>query len=133
MEKIKLETPINDMHGVAFVMTEEIAKRLRNEAVIAALEAESKKEMWVRAAIMVAKDKLCFQFGAWKNCEGVLSFKSEQPVVKLIKIDEPQWGQEEPVIYYVRKLKSCKFSSSASSVDVSYVLSFFKPTKGEHR
>ena len=124
-----VETDIHEMDGLLFEMTEEIASKLRDDAVAAAIDAEVKKDKWAWAVVSVASVKLRKKFGhAWRGMEGVIQFSNGYETVKLIRVIPPGWRQIEPEVVYYRKLKSGKYSKSECELAVSYVLAFFRST-----
>ena len=129
MKRKNLLTDIDQMSGIEFHITEEIAVRLRDEAVISALEAETKKDAWVRAVISLARVKLSKKFGPfWDRSIGLMKFSDRSITVKIVRIEEPGWRESDPVLVYRTKLKSGKWSTSEAEVKVSYALSFFSIT-----
>lgn len=115
------------MDGIYFEITKEIALKLRDDAVMAALDAEIKKDKWFRAVMMLSIEELEAKFGRWRELEGVLSFSDSKPHVKLLRVDKAGFTETAPVIWYCEKLKSGKFSKSEHYESVDYVLDHFTP------
>ena len=124
-----IEMDIHEMDGLLFEMTEEIASKLRDDAVAAAIDAEVKKDKWMRAVVSVASSKLYEKFGhLWRGMEGIMKFSDGDETVKLIRVIPPGWREAEPTLVYRRKLKSGRYSKSDCDIAVSYVLAFFRST-----
>lgn len=117
------------MRGVDFAVDEKIVEKLRDDAVDAAIEAEVRREKWEITALEFFQEKLEEKFGKeWDTKEGVLQFSDGDETVKLLRVVAPFWKEKEPSVRYLRKLKSGKYSKNEESIEVGYVMEFFRST-----
>lgn len=121
------ERDLSNLSGIEYCISKELLVKLRDEAVASALDAEVRKDKWRRACLILARKTLTSKFGDWEDREGVLQFTGLDQPVKLIKLVESGYFDNEPQVVYVEKLKSGRFSKSSTRTGFTYVMNFFKP------
>ena len=122
------EMDLDFMTGLCFETTDDLVKKLRDEAVAATIEAQVRKEKYWRAFKVLSEQKLTAKFGRWEGKEGVIGYTDGEQRVRLVGFSRFRFSEKEPQIDYYKLLKSGKFSKVADHVSVSYLLSFFTPS-----
>jgi hypothetical protein len=116
-----------DDTGIAFRLTEAVVKKLRDDAIEAAIEADVRKTKWIKSAVQFANRELMDKHGIiWEGTEGVIEYSDGNEYVKLDKVSPPLYEEIEPQVEYRRRLKNGKWSKTLNSADFSYVMRFFR-------